>query len=520
MFRSVVGVVVALATLLGPLAGAAGDPGPDGQRLVVLEQGLDGRLQVRTIEPGTVIGASDDHRILAIEPEGIVYALSDPRRDDQWSLDVTGAESAWPMSDGTGTVLAVIDTGVRASHEDLQGRLLPTIDLLDGRVDGDEADHFHGTHVAGIAAANAGNGLGISGVAPGVQILPVRALGANGTGTTGTVAEGILRAVEEGADVINLSLGAPAPSSVINTAIDYAVQQDIVVVAASGNSALHGNPQIWPAALDGVLAVGSIDASGNRSSFSSYGSYIDVVAPGSQVLSSQHDSDDDYGSASGTSMAAPHVAAAAAIVRSIDPGLSEAEVRDVLVDTAADLGPIGFDVETGHGLLDVEAAAIAALGDGGAPSTGVSYRLVTDSGRVLEAGGRTPFGGQLDDVRLAKPVVAAALTPSGEGYWMVAGDGGIFAFGDATFHGSMGGTPLNEPINGMAATASGEGYWMVASDGGIFAFGDATFHGSMGGAPLNRPIVGMAATASGEGYWMVASDGGIFAFGDATFHGS
>ena len=121
---------------------------------------------------------------------------------------------------------------------------------------------------------------------------------------------------------------------------------------------------------------------------------------------------------------------------------------------------------------------------------------------------------------LAHPVVGMAATPTGRGYWNVATDGGIFAFGDAAFHGSMGGQTLNRPIVGMASTPSGQGYWEVASDGGIFAFGDAAFHGSMGGQALNRPIVGIAASPTGRGYWEVASDGGIFAFGDAGFHGS
>ena len=121
---------------------------------------------------------------------------------------------------------------------------------------------------------------------------------------------------------------------------------------------------------------------------------------------------------------------------------------------------------------------------------------------------------------LNQPIVGMASTPDSQGYWLVASDGGVFTFGDATFHGSMGGSPLNQPIVGMAATADGKGYWLVASDGGIFAFGDAVFDGSMGGSPLNQPIVDMAATADGKGYWLVASDGGIFAFGDAVFDGS
>ena len=109
---------------------------------------------------------------------------------------------------------------------------------------------------------------------------------------------------------------------------------------------------------------------------------------------------------------------------------------------------------------------------------------------------------------------------TGQGYRLVASDGGVFSFGDAPFLGSMGGSPLNQPVVGMAATASGQGYWLVARDGGVFAFGDAPFAGSMGGKPLNQPVVGMAATPSGLGYWLVARDGGVFSFGDARFWGS
>jgi N-acetylmuramoyl-L-alanine amidase len=112
-----------------------------------------------------------------------------------------------------------------------------------------------------------------------------------------------------------------------------------------------------------------------------------------------------------------------------------------------------------------------------------------------------------------------AVTPNGGGYWLVASDGGIFSFGDASFHGSTGNIALNKPIVGMAATPDGDGYWLVASDGGIFTFGDASFHGSTGNIALNKPIVGMAATPDGDGYWLVASDGGIFTFGHATYYG-
>ena len=150
---------------------------------------------------------------------------------------------------------------------------------------------------------------------------------------------------------------------------------------------------------------------------------------------------------------------------------------------------------------------------------------VTDSsGSVFTesdlSGPPTQNFGDMGGHHLNQPMVGMTPTSDSQGYWEVAADGGIFAFGDAQFHGSMGGSHLNKPITGMAVTSDGQGYWLVASDGGIFAFGDAGFHGSMGASHLNKPIEAMVPTPDGQGYWMVASDGGIFAFGDAPFYGS
>ncbi len=150
-------------------------------------------------------------------------------------------------------------------------------------------------------------------------------------------------------------------------------------------------------------------------------------------------------------------------------------------------------------------------------STG--YWLVASDGGIF-AFGDAPFYGSTGSQHLNRPIVGMAAAPDGKGYWLVASDGGIFAFGDAPFYGSTGSQHLNRPIVGMAAAPDGKGYWLVASDGGIFAFGDAPFYGSTGSQHLNRPIVGMAAAPDGKGYWLVASDGGIFAFGDAPFYGS
>jgi hypothetical protein len=121
---------------------------------------------------------------------------------------------------------------------------------------------------------------------------------------------------------------------------------------------------------------------------------------------------------------------------------------------------------------------------------------------------------------LIAPIVGMEATPSGNGYWLVAADGGIFGFGDASFLGSTGGMRLNRPVVDMTATPSGDGYWLVADDGGIFSFGNAKYYGSMGGRHLNAPVLGMERTFTGKGYWLFAADGGIFTFGDAKFYGS
>ena len=191
--------------------------------------------------------------------------------------------------------------------------------------------------------------------------------------------------------------------------------------------------------------------------------------------------------------------------------------------------PPGYWVVRADGT--VENFGTASLGDLGnvklnrpivsaaATPDGRGYWLVASNGGVFCFGDAT-FHGSPGGLRLNSPIVGIAPTPDGGGYWLVAADGGIFNYGDARFFGSMGGRHLNKRIVGIAATPDGGGYWLVATDGGIFAFGDAPFLGSRGPDHLNKPIVGMAATPDGDGYWLVASDGGIFAYGDASFHGS
>jgi hypothetical protein len=149
------------------------------------------------------------------------------------------------------------------------------------------------------------------------------------------------------------------------------------------------------------------------------------------------------------------------------------------------------------------------------------YWTDSASGAITPQGGAPVLGSPaLSDLTLAKPIVGMTSAPDGNGYWLVASDGGIFSYGDAAFYGSTGAMRLNRPIVGMTSTPDGNGYWLVASDGGIFSYGDAAFHGSTGAIHLNKAIVGMASTPDGNGYWLVASDGGIFSYGDAGYYGS
>ena len=190
------------------------------------------------------------------------------------------------------------------------------------------------------------------------------------------------------------------------------------------------------------------------------------------------------------------------------------------VATAAEGPPANSVVAFGSAALGQQTVAnpnAPIVGMAATPDAG-GYWLVASDGGIF-AFGDAQFDGSAGNIALNRPIVGMASAPEG-GYWLVAADGGMFSYGAAQFHGSTGALKLNQPIVGMAATSDGGGYWLVAADGGIFSFGDAPFHGSTGGRPLNAPIVGMAATPDGGGYWLVASDGGIFSFGDALFHGS
>jgi lipoprotein-anchoring transpeptidase ErfK/SrfK len=196
----------------------------------------------------------------------------------------------------------------------------------------------------------------------------------------------------------------------------------------------------------------------------------------------------------------------------IAPGAASAAYPDNPAQPV-NFGSAGFFGPTGG--LQLNAPAVGMAGT----STGNGYWIVASDGGIFNYGDAV-FHGSAGSIALNKPIVGMAATLDGGGYWLVASDGGIFSYGDAVFYGSAGSLPLNKPIVGMAATPDGGGYWLVASDGGIFSYGDAVFHGSTGSLHLNQPVVGMATAPGGMGYWLVASDGGIFNYGTAAFLGS
>lgn len=286
---------------------------------------------------------------------------NDPEFSRQWNLSKIRAAQAWDITVGSPTtIIAIVDTGVDAAHPDLQGKVLPGVDFVNGDNDPTD-DQGHGTHVAGTAAAVTDNGLGIAGVAWEAKILPIKALSASGAGAHSWIANGIVWATDHGAHVINLSLGGPYTSATLHQAVEYAWDHGVVVVAAAGNGNTS-NPT-YPAAYENVIGVSATTQNDQRASFSNYGSYISVASPGVSILGTIRD--DRYQAWSGTSMASPHVAGLVALLKSIHPDWTNAQIREAIENSTEDLGTPGWDAVFGEGRID----AFAALSSNPPPPT-------------------------------------------------------------------------------------------------------------------------------------------------------
>ena len=337
-------------------------------------------------------------------PASAADAPPDPYFGDQWNLHRIRVEQAWDVADGSGAIVAVVDSGVDLTHPDLAANVLsyPDADFVEPagtcqrppgsgprtcKQDGAQDKNGHGTHVAGIVAAVTRNGIGVAGVAPGAQILPVRVLNENAEGDGTAIANGIRYAADKGADVINISIGLPSGYDVagnlfgwwndINSAIAYASQQGAVIVVAAGNDSAPICAE--PAAHTAVLCVGATDPNEQRSYYSNSDPTLRenyLVAPGGQGLWPAYCPNeilstylrgaamrtlgrtcaraDGYDAFSGTSAAAPHVAGVAALLVSL--GVPTDEIAGCVLSTAHDLGAPGRDPMYGYGRVDAFAA--------------------------------------------------------------------------------------------------------------------------------------------------------------------
>jgi len=319
----------------------------------------------RTV-PGLIKMYEKNPNVVFAEPDYVATALvtpDDPYYPNQWGLPAVDAPEAWEMTTGSsGVTIAIIDTGIDATHPDLAGRIVPGYDFVNRDSDPSD-DHGHGTRVAGIAGANGNNATGVAGFNWGAKLMPVKVLNSSGSGYNSVIAEGITYAADQGAQVINMSLGGSDPTGTLAAAVEYAYGKGSTLVAASGNSGTE--TLMHPAAHEKVIAVGSLRDATNQSAFSNYGSGLSLVAPGENIYSTRLGG--GYTSSSGTSMSAPFVAGLAAMLSGVNPSLSPAQIQDIMEQTAVDLGDPGFDIRYGYGRIST-AAAVSAVLDTSAPA--------------------------------------------------------------------------------------------------------------------------------------------------------
>ena len=295
-----------------------------------------------------------------VEPDYLVKALYIPNDGYfylQWGPQDINITKAWDVTLGNETlIVAVIDTGIDYNHPDLAANYVPLgYDWVNNDNDPFD-DNGHGTHCAGIIAAVINNSIGVAGLAK-VKIMAEKVLNSSGTGYTSDVANGITHAVDNGAKIISMSLGAQSYSITLDNACEYAWSNGALLVAASGND--YGGPVNYPAAYSTVIAVGSINRSDALSDFSNYGPQQELVAPGEGILSTYPDS--TYAYASGTSMATPHAAGVAALAWATHPDYTNQQIRNILNATAIDLGSPGWDEYYGYGKVDAYKVVVYGL---------------------------------------------------------------------------------------------------------------------------------------------------------------
>jgi subtilisin family serine protease len=349
----------------GDVLGSLGAPGA---YRVGLRSGFTAAGVAAALSLDPVVDYAEPDQLIQLDDSVAGYQAATDAGPNNWDFGAIDAPRARNLGDGTGVIVAVLDTGVSASHPDLAGRVLPGWNALTDQ-DGAADDAGHGTFVAGLISGHDASG-DASGVAPGVEILPVKILDSSGTGSTASFVAGINYAVNAGARIINISASGTTDSPAMDDALANAEAHGVLVVASAGNEASEAT--LYPAAASTVLAVTATDAAKALASFSSYGPSVDLAAPGVNITSSWWSAETGNGhlTASGSSASAPLVAGAAAIVAELQPGASAARLREILTESAKDVAAPGIDAQTGFGLIDVYAAArIAAVPSNPAAAT-------------------------------------------------------------------------------------------------------------------------------------------------------
>jgi subtilisin family serine protease len=274
-----------------------------------------------------------------------------------WGVDRIDADLAWSTTKGTGIKVAIVDTGIDMDHPDLQANIKGGINTIapKGRYkdpnDFDD-DHGHGSHCAGIVAA-IDNDIGVIGVAPEAWLYGVKTFDSRGSGKTSDCIEGIQWCTDNGMDVISMSWSSGAFDQALNDTCEAAWAAGCVLVAAASNNGVE-YPDAYPAAYASVMAISATDSNDDLAYFSNYGDEIELAAPGVSIYSCYKGG--AYAYMSGTSMACPHVSGAAALAIAVYPTYTNTQIRQLLWDTAEDLGDPGWDIYFGYGLVDAQAA--------------------------------------------------------------------------------------------------------------------------------------------------------------------
>lgn len=326
----------------------------NGAHVVSLPLGVDETTAADLISRDPAVAFAEVDRL--VEPDAVT--ANDPYFGSAWHLAKIGAPDAWSYSTGAGVTIAIIDSGVDGTHPDLSSLMVAGWNFYDGN--SNTADVYgHGTKVAGAAAARSNNGLGVASVSWQSKIMPLRVSLPDGTAYLSTIATAITYAADNGARVANISFQSAAGSPTIQNAAQYMKSKGGLVVISAGNT--YGFESF--AANDSVIAVAATDSADAKASFSSYGAYVDLAAPGVGVYSTVRGG--TYGAVSGTSFAAPITGGVIALMMARNPALTPTQIESILKSTAVDLGTSGRDDYFGAGRINA-AAAVAAAG-GSAP---------------------------------------------------------------------------------------------------------------------------------------------------------